>query len=386
MEKHLTKVLLLDADGTQALPIAESLNDYNCEVYVACQRSLSYGFHTRYAKHRILTPAYSDAGFVDFFLSYIENERVEAIIPMTDEAACFLSKNKESLKSKVRFIIPDWDIFCKGYDKNSLMAICKKCGIPHPQTIDLQSEKNIPDSIFPALIKPNITTGGRGMTLVNSLEEFEKKYSTIYSKYGSCHLQQFIKQGGKQAKVQIFTDNDGNLKYSSVIDKLRYYPENGGSSCCNITVEDENMVKICYSVLKTIGWKGFADFDLIQDPDDGIFKIMEINPRLPACIKSAIKSGIDYGKIILDATLDRPFKEYHYHPGHQLRHIGFEMLWFYYSKNRFRTQPNWFHFWGRNLSYQDLSIKDPLPFVFGTLGNIKRILNPAFRESKDGLR
>lgn len=72
--------------------------------------------------------------------------------------------------------------------------------------------------------------------------------------------------------------------------------------------------------------------------------------------------------------------------GLMLRFIGFEMLWFYYSKNRFRTKPNWFKFIGRNLYYQDCSSWDPLPFLYGTIGNVAKQLSPNFRKAKSGLR
>jgi len=113
---------------------------------------------------------------------------------------------------------------------------------------------------------------------------------------------------------------------------------------------------------------------------------MELNPRIPACIKSAIESGADYATLIADASLGLPLVYSNYIPGHQLRHIGFEVLWFIYSANRFKTAPNWFRFWGRNLSFQDFSWSDPMPFFFGTIGNLKKQLNPKFRKAKSGLR
>ena len=139
-------------------------------------------------------------------------------------------------------------------------------------------------------------------------------------------------------------------------------------------------------MLSRLGWEGFADFDLVEDQRDGVVKIMEINPRVPACLKSVVESGVDYANMIVNASLGEPLPEYEYHPGHSLRHIGFEMLWFLYSKNRFASRPSWFRFFGRRLSFQDFSWSDPLPFIVGTIGNIRKQLSPEFRKSKAGLR
>ena len=75
---------------------------------------------------------------------------------------------------------------------------------------------------FPALIKPNITTGGRGMTLVKDIAELHQKLPIIEQQYGLCHLQEFIQPGGKQIKVQLFVNESSELLYSSVLHKQRY--------------------------------------------------------------------------------------------------------------------------------------------------------------------
>lgn len=106
--------------------------------------------------------------------------------------------------------------------------------------------------------------------------------------------------------MQLFISFNGQVVASSVIHKQRFYPENGGSSCCNVTIKDDTLIKLCADVLKKIGWIGFADFDLIEDPRDEVIKIMELNPRIPACIKSAIESGADYATLIADASLGFP--------------------------------------------------------------------------------
>ena len=184
-------------------------------------------------------------------------------------------------------------------------------------------------------------------------------------------MQEFIQPGGKQIKVQLFVNESSELLYSSVLHKQRYYPENGGSSSCNETIINEDVVAICSEVLKKIEWKGFADFDLIEDPKDGVLKIMEINPRVPACVKSAIKSGVDYGKIYVDYALGKELKLSSSKAGYKLRHIGFEVLWF--------------RFFVKNLFFQDFAWNDPLPFFYGTIENIKQMLNPKFRKQKGGI-
>jgi predicted ATP-grasp superfamily ATP-dependent carboligase len=168
--------------------------------------------------------------------------------------------------------------------------------------------------------------------------------------------------------------------------KKRFYPERGGSSCCNITIKDDELVNMCFAILKDIGWIGFADFDVIEDESDGLKKVLEINPRLPACIKSAFDSGIDYATLIARQSLGLPIRRYEYKPGCTLRYIGFELLWFISSNKRFNLSQHWFQFFGKNIYFQDLQVDDIRPFFFGSLGNFIKLLRPSFREAKSHIR
>jgi predicted ATP-grasp superfamily ATP-dependent carboligase len=382
------EILLLDGGGTQILPIAETLFKKGYIVHAFCTKRLSYVFWSRYIKYKknIANTVENENSYFLYLKEYIIKNQIITIIPLDDNSSSLLSKYKSELSEYSKILIPDYEFFERGYNKEKLMAICAKYNYPHPKTIHLNDTASIDNSIFPALIKPNITCGARGLTLVNNLQEFETMYPKIKLQYGECTLQEFIQPGGAQVEVQVLVGKNNELLFSSVIYKYRWYPEKAGSSCCAVSVKNNEIVDICYNLMLSLGWQGFADFDTIEDPKDGKLKIMELNPRVPACVKAVIKSGMDWGNILVDESLDNPHKKYDYVVGKKLRHIGFEVLWFFYSKNRFKTKPNWFNFFCRNLYFQDFSWSDPLPFFFGILGNIKQQFNPQFRKSKSGMK
>ena len=186
--------------------------------------------------------------------------------------------------------------------------------------------------------------------------------------------------------MQLYIDKNGDLIQSSVIHKFRWYPNNGGSSCCNKSTDNEHIVSILYSLLKQIGWVGLADFDTIEDPRTGELLIMELNPRLPACIKTAYVSGIDWADVIVSQYLGLPHPQYRREKEVFLRHLGFEVLWLMNNKSIFGTNPNWFKFFGSKIYFQDMNgWNDIMPFVYGTYGNIRKQLSKEFRNSKKGV-
>lgn len=391
------KVLILDGGAAHAMAIAECLKKSGYIVAVLCDNMDEYGYHSKFMDERYIGPDSHDKGYAEWMLDFLREHHFDVLIPTSDTSAEFMSFYKEELLKLTGVLMPDKDIFKKGYDKNELMKICRENGFPHPLTVDLkgfnglkvqgrQEVQELKKFPYPGLLKPNLTSGGRGMTLVNSYEELQKVFPAIHAQYGDCHLQQYIKAGGRQVKVQIMTDGKGDVAYSSVIWKQRYYPVNGGSSCCNVTIDNPEIADICGKVLKSIGWIGFADFDLIENPETGELLIMEINPRIPACVRSAFKSGVDYATMIADMTLGKPLREYTYSPGKRLRHLGFDVLWFLTSPNRFKTKPSWFNFFGKDLYYQDWIMGDFSAFFWGTWGNFKKQMNPDFRKSKSGIK
>lgn len=386
------RILILNGDSTQAIPLILSFHKSGHIVDVVCHSKYGYGSSSKYVNKKYYWKNSKEhKEYSSFLLSIIKEERYLTIIPCDDEAATVLSKYKDELLEYTQYVAPDYDVYTRGYDKHLLMELCQLKGYPHPKTYTIKGDSlddiDVDNLPYPILIKPNYTSGARGITYITTKEELLEKLPIIYNEYGECHLQQFIPVGGSQVKVQLYINEKKELIQSSVIEKYRWYPENGGSSCCNVSCVNPKIVDICYSILKDLDWVGFADFDTIENPLTGELLIMEINPRLPACIKSAFVSGVDWADVLISEYLHKPHKFYQVKEGLWLRHLGFEILWFLYSKNRFKTKPSWFKFFGKNIYYQDMSsFTDPMPFIKGTLGNVMKQLSPEFRKSKSGTR
>ena len=359
--------------------MAKDIKKAGHKVFLIGERH-NYADSSRYIdKKRYCGDLPSSKVYFDTVVSFVKENKIDAVIPMGDVLSEFLSKNKKELVRLVHFLMPEYSDFIRATDKNKLMALCKEKGYPHPYTINSVSDIKGVDKdtlSYPLLIKPNITCGARGMTLVNSYEELCEKLPLVRAEFGDCHLQKYVKQGGAQVEVQLYVDENKQLVNSSVIYKYRWYPEKGGSSCCAKSVKNKKIVDILYHLLLDLNWVGFADFDTIEDPDTGELLIMELNPRVPACVKCAIEAGIHWGEIITNGYLEQPQKHYQCREGEFLRHLGFEILWFLKSPNKFKTQPSWFKFVGKHIHYQDMSDwTDPLPFFLGTINNLKKVLN-----------
>lgn len=382
------KVLLLDGHTIQALPMMKALSRLNAEVTIFCEDRISYGYFSRYAHHRVLCPKPKpdEATYLEFLLEYLRKNPQDLIIPLFNDTAEFASQHKQAIESLgVKVDIPEWDIFIRGHDKELLMEACKDLDIPHPRTANpnkIGYEAAIDYVGYPCLIKPNLGAGAKGIKIIHSREDFERYYRAIEQKFGESCIQEFIPQTGTQYKVQLYRSESGNIVAASVYEKCRYYPLDGGTSTCNITIDRPDLVALYTRILDHLNWVGMADFDCIEDPRDGVVKLMEINPRVPGTIKASFISGVNFAEVMVNRACGYAYHTYCYTPGKVLRNFATELLWFYKSRDRMHTRPNWFHFWGKNIYYADGSLSDPLPMVAGFLGGIKKLLNADFRNSK----
>jgi len=206
------------------------------------------------------------------------------------------------------------------------------------------------------------------------VDDLPDVFRETLEKYGPALVQEYIPQTDLQYKTEVFVGNDGEIKAAVVFSKVRYYPINGGSSTLNVTVERPDIVETCSRLLKVIRWRGYADVDLIQDPRDGVAKVMEINPRITGSVKIAFDAGVDFADMIVKSLFDEPVAETDYDVGRHLRFFHKDLLWFIKSPDRFKTHPSWFSFFNSKTTDQILSLDDPLPGIAFTLECLGRLI------------
>ena len=393
------RILLLDGEGVQVVCMARELSKLGHELSALCAQRLSSGYATRYLHHKYKSPnvRLEAETFRKFFYEHLREHEYDLIIPMGDESAYFLSREKETVEQKYKTIcaIETYTTFQIANDKQELMELCEKHDISHPLTRALPKPecegfgdklKHVADYVkFPAMIKPNLSAGAKGIVRVDSLEELTEKYPPIAKTFGDCALQQFVEQPDYYYNVMLFRRHDGKITASTIIKIRRFFPLKGGTSCYSETVKHPFLLGQCERCLDKLNWHGFADFDVLEDKRTGTLKIIEINPRVPSSLQASFAAGVNFAKMFVDEYLGTGasvFDMKDYKVGQQVRWFGLDVMWFLFSPNRFTFKPSWFKFFGKDVSYHDGTWKDPMPMIAGCLQGVVKYLNPEFRKAK----
>ena len=354
----MQRILLLGG-GLQGLSFGESL--FKQGGYELSAVSDEYEIK----KSRFFKRVYSvsSSGYEKVLKDIISREHFDVIVPMGDVSVKTLSRQKEMIEQDyhIKCAVVNENTLSVVADKSKFMKFCLENNLPHPHTASI-SEESL-DSIaqkvgFPSLIKPDFSVGARGIARVDSLEELRLKFPAIQKQYGSCTLQEYIDNPDYYYNVMMYRDSQGKCDNTVVIKIVRMYPVKGGSSSCCISVENPELVTICKRVLDKLNWVGMADFDVLQRKDTMEYKIIEINPRVPASLRAAYISGVNYPEIIVRDAIGEELRPYQYQTGKVLRYMGIDLLWFLKSPNRFRSSPSWFRFIGQKIFYQDIILSD----------------------------
>lgn len=377
MDFEGTRVLVLEGYARQSLPLLKAFKALGCRTAALCGSKLDVAYVSRYTDDKYIGICDPDdaEGTTEQVRELLRTGAFDLAVPTVDLSAGILAKNKEEFEQYCKAAICGWDVYQTASDKLKTMQVCMENDIPCPFTLP---EAGSIDEVlsapleYPIVVKPRKGYGAIGFKRIESREELIKLFVGKEHEVRDYVFQEYIPQTDLQYECAMFVDADNEVKTALVFSKNRWFPVSGGSSTLNITVERPDIVESCSKLLKAINWRGAADIDLIQDPRDGVAKIMEINPRVSGSVKICFLSGADMARQMLELAFGLPVTKYEkYALGQRLRCSQIDFLWFIKSKNRFSSNPSWFSL--KNTKDHTFSWDDPLPWFAFLLRGMKNL-------------
>lgn len=375
------RVLLMESSSRAALPMAKGFRKLGCEVTTVAESKMAVGILTKYSNNKIVIPEIeSNEKIAEVeYLKLIATGNYDLVVPLSDFSATIASKHKKewSLYGP-KIAVNDWEVFEKIIDKSKTMLICEKNNIPSPKTLFTNNpiEEIKKGTIsFPVVIKPKTGIGSIGFNIVHNEETLIKVLNDCNQSNGPLLVQEYIEQDGNpQYGAELFRDRDGIVRFALVAKVTRWYPVDGGSRLCSISIHDDEIVNNCIRLLDALDWNGYANIDLVWDSKESEAKILEINGRTGASVKLDFLSGVDVCRLIIENEFGLKVTNYStYKEGKAISCFLVDCLWFLKSKDRFKSKPSWFARW----KYKDVifSWGDILPsfgFFFLSLKNFKK--------------
>lgn len=246
---------------------------------------------------------WKEENFLKILNEFYEEHKDKKIILIssTENYITMISKNKDSLKDKFLFnypkselidIIVNKELFYKTYTDNNIIEI--------PKTLyyDCSRDKTIEvNFMYPIIVKAADVVsyrqiefdGKKKIYKVNSKEELDEVIKNIKDGgYKSTLIVQEYIPGDDSHLFDsvIYSDRDGKVKritFAQIGLQEHAYNLVGNAAVLingyNQFGNTDKTIKMIKDFAESIGYTGYAEFDLKYDSRDNKFKVLEINPR-----------------------------------------------------------------------------------------------------------
>ena len=98
--------------------------------------------------------------------------------------------------------------------------------------------------------------------------------------------------------------NHGELKAYFMHERIHEVPPTGGPSSMAKSFYDEELIAVGSQVLRALKWHGVAMVEFKKDVDDGLYKLIEINPKFWGSLGLSIATGVDFPYLLTTMAVD----------------------------------------------------------------------------------
>ena len=189
----------------------------------------------------------------------------------TDHVAEYI---KQYGQGNIVCLLPDYSLYEMFRNKRTLNHYCIENGFPAPKEYD---SSDLPDVPYPVLLKPEIGSGSHGQFRLYKKEDYTEEIKATVAK--EPYLVQELLPNGKDVQGAFFLCHNGNVVGSYTHKRIRTSPEEGGVTVLSSLKDDPQLIEQGKALLEHAGWEGLIMLEYIYDDKDGVYKLIEANPR-----------------------------------------------------------------------------------------------------------
>ncbi len=301
--------------GINGLGVVRNLGKHGVPVYCVVENRECVRYSRFCKKYFVVPNIHQSTSILRRFLKGNKELEGGVLFPAGDLYALCLSELKEELDYSYYMPVSSYKVVRTLADKKEFYHSLSRFNVPHPLTYfpeSIQDVRRISKEFnYPVFVKPSNSLGfwakfqSKGF-VANSHNEL-MKYYLLTLKHGIDVIFQEVIPGlaGKNIYgIEGYCDKNSDPKAVFAHCRLRGWPIVFGNTCLresilikNINVPYETTIRY----LKLLKYHGLMEAEWKRDPRDGVFKLLEINPRqsMQNCLPA--RCGIN---LILVAYLD----------------------------------------------------------------------------------
>lgn len=229
--------------------------------------------------------------------------RRAALFVMSDPLCRLVARHQRDLASAFSFVMPEPAVVELILDKRNQYSRAQQLGIPIPKTFFPDSvheaKKVAAEVAYPCLLKPNtsylgIPRLGNKVWVIHSADEMVDAFARATTSEARFMIQEIVPGDCTTIVVYLgFWDQQGRERLEHVAIKLREYPPRYGTGSFFVTADVPQVVESSRRVLRAFNYRGFVGVEMKRDARDGIYRLIEINPRAESLTAITVAAGVD---------------------------------------------------------------------------------------------
>lgn len=293
------RVLVTDGDYKHSLGIVRRLGP-EFEVFTCATRRLSMAGISRWTRMSLRCPPVSDGtAYLSWLDRVVRRHRIEQIIPVGAANCGLLAEYSERWLPTTRVVLPPPATVRLALDKRAINQLGARLGMPVPRTAQPSSVHDIEicgESVgFPLVIKAPIE-GNSDVAYVDSPRELRASYEAYLdrNRWGDSSLP-ILQQRIFGPGFGVFaTYQDGRCRRIMAHRRIRETPPSGGASSCAELFSDPVLLALGRQLLDALAWHGVAMVEFKRHDADGLYYLMELNPKFWGSLDLALAAGCDF--------------------------------------------------------------------------------------------
>lgn len=299
----LPEAIILSA-GTNALGAVRSLHLAGVQSIALAQGPAEPVLDSRFPVLRVAIPSLPQAereGPLLESLDRLRDTRRRVLIPTSDFFVSLISRHREQLSESFDFCLPSPELTSLLLDKAREVELIESVGIPLPVSVlklpptweELRARLRLPIIVKPRTFA-EVALLGRKNVILRTEEEGREFYQRAEPLRDAVLAQEVVPGEDDTLWVCNCSFNAaGEMVEGFTFRRLRLTPAHFGVTSYAESIYNPEVLEQCRRLGAALGYKGPAMIEFKLDARDGVYRYIEINPRIGLCNYFDTRCGIN---------------------------------------------------------------------------------------------
>jgi D-aspartate ligase len=301
--------VVVNVGWVPGISTVQTLARAGVRVHAVDHRHDALGFHSRHVHERHVSPRRLDDP--DAWLEFLRDlgRRLDAPAPLfalADDDLNTIAAARDRLGDRFLYPFPAWSVLEQIQDKRHQLERARSLGIPTPRTSDRPTD----ELGFPVLVKPASPDDFRRAFGVKAIRcETRAELDDAWTNAAAFEpvVWEWI-PGGDDALYTLgsYLTRDGEALGLFAGRKLLQDPVGVGNARVAEAMWVDEVAEQGLALLRGLGFHGVSQVEFKRDPRDGVYKLMEVNPRLWQWHSLAAACGVNLAYIAVCDLVGEP--------------------------------------------------------------------------------